>query len=236
MATSTATRNGKARITPAMVDAAGQPAAPAAPVVVIAPPKFRQVTFLLEGTAPYMQLKFSQKTQNKIREKHEQGQSAKKGKSKEARDFKAEFEAARHQSKEGWFGIPAAAFRAACIDVCRMVDFHMTRAKMSIFVIADGLDHEDATPLVRILGADPEMNVGPVRNATGVVDLRARPLWKEWKVHLKVRFDEDQFRLDDVANLIARAGVQCGVGEGRPFSKNSNGLGYGTWIIDGAPK
>jgi hypothetical protein len=232
MATATISKNGKSRI-PASVSPNGEPVQN---VAVIAPPRFREVTFELVGQSPYMQLKFSQKTQNKIREKQEQGQTAKKGKAREARDFKSEFEAAKHVSDKGWCGIPAAAFRAACIDVCRMVDFHMTRAKMSIFILADGYDKEDATALVRIFGADPEMNFGPVRNATGVVDLRARPVWKEWKVFLKVRFDEDQFRLDDVANLISRAGVQCGVGEGRPFSKNSNGLGYGTWKIEGAPK
>ena len=32
-------------------------------------------------------------------------------------------------------------------------------------------------------------------------------------------------------NLMARAGAQVGVGEGRPDSKTSAGLGFGTWEI-----
>jgi len=32
-------------------------------------------------------------------------------------------------------------------------------------------------------------------------------------------------------NLIARAGEQVGIGEGRPYSKQSNGLGYGIFKV-----
>ena len=41
----------------------------------------------------------------------------------------------------------------------------------------------------------------------------------------------DQFTDEDVINLLTRAGQQVGVGEGRPYSKSSNGLGYGLFTI-----
>jgi hypothetical protein len=35
----------------------------------------------------------------------------------------------------------------------------------------------------------------------------------------------------DIANLIARVGLQVGIGEGRPDSKQSAGLGFGLFEI-----
>lgn len=201
-------------------------------VVTISAPKITVAVFRIVGSAPYMQEAFPSKVQQMMAEKMRAGSTAKKGKKRDARDFEADFLGAHHFSTEGWVGIPAPAFRAACVDACRLVGFHMTTAKMSVFVDADGFDRQDATPLVRLIADAPEMSIMPVRNATGVVDLRARPVWREWACDLRVRFDMDQFTLVDVTNLLSRAGSQVGVGAGRPFSKKSNGLGFGTWRVD----
>ncbi len=179
-----------------------------------------------------MQNKFSQKALNKIEETQRQGSQAKKGSKKEARDFDADWQAALHVTPEGWYGIPAPGFRAALIDACRMAGFQMTRAKMSLFVEADGYDHQDGTPLVRIEGEpDTDRKIMPVRNESGVVDLRCRPIWSKWECVVNLRWDADQFSAADVVNLLSRAGIQVGIGEGRPFSKNSNGIGFGTWEV-----
>jgi len=37
---------------------------------------------------------------------------------------------------------------------------------------------------------------------------------------------------EDVVNLIARVGMQVGIGEGRPDSKASAGLGFGLFEIE----
>ncbi len=200
--------------------------------ITITPPKFDRAAIRIRGSAPYMQNKFSQKARVKIEETQRMGSRAKKGSKKEARDFDDDWKAALHISKEGWIGIPAPSFRAAMIDACRMAGFQMTRAKMSIFVEADGYDAEDGTPLVRIIGdPDSDKKIMPVRNESGVVDLRCRPMWSEWECIVGLRWDGDQFGPADIVNLLARAGVQVGVGEGRPFSKNSNGLGFGTFEV-----
>lgn len=194
--------------------------------VQIPPPRLQVVEFILRGTAPYMQARFAQKAMLAMRAKHEAGSVAKKGKKRDARDFTADYEGAKHVSTEGWCGIPAGAFRSACISACRLVGFKMTLAKMSLFVEADGFDAIDGTPLVKIEG-ECEPSEMPVRNATGVVDIRVRPMWREWRVKLRIKFDLDQFSMEDVANLLMRVGTQVGVGEGRPDSKSSHGMGFG---------
>jgi len=50
-------------------------------------------------------------------------------------------------------------------------------------------------------------------------------------VVFRLRWDADQFSDADVLNLLARAGMQVGIGEGRPDSPNSNGLGNGCWEV-----
>jgi hypothetical protein len=200
-------------------------------VVAIKPPKFRTICLEIEGTSPFVQLKFSEKSKAEIRGKHEAGGQSKSKKTRQARDFSQECKDAQHISQDGWVGIPAPAFRSAAIDVCRMVGFKMTHAKMSIFILADGYDKDDGTPLVRLNAGDYEETVMAVRNATGVADLRARPMWREWGCYLRVKYDEDQFSADDVVNLVSRSGLQVGVGEGRSFSKSSNGMGWGSFTI-----
>lgn len=201
-------------------------------VVSIKPLNFERIKLTLIGTAPFMQARFSAKAMAAMKEKMEAGPTAKKGVKRKARDFDDDFLQAQHISSEGWNGIPAGAFRNACIDVCRMVGFKMTHAKMSIFIEADGLDKVDGTPLVKLIADPPERTEMATRNATGVADIRIRPVWREWSAKIVIRFDADQFTVNDVVNLMARAGQQVGIGEGRPFSKSSNGLGFGTFRVE----
>ena len=46
-----------------------------------------------------------------------------------------------------------------------------------------------------------------------------------------MRYDADQFTAVDIANLMMRVGVQVGIGEGRPDSKTSTGMGWGTFEV-----
>lgn len=205
-------------------------ASPAPEKVVISPPRMQTAEIRIVGTAPYVQHKFSEKAQRMMEERQRAGQQAAKNRKKEARNFEADYQAAMHVSKDGWYGIPAPAFRNAMISACRTAGFAMTRAKLSVFIVADGIDDGDGMPLVRIVG-EPEMHQSYARNESGVADLRWRPMWREWSAIVKVRWDADQFSATDVVNLLARAGEQVGVGEGRPDSPNSNGLGWGLWEI-----
>lgn len=197
--------------------------------LTIRAPNFRVVTFRIRGTAPYMQARFAEKARQAMKSKMLAGSTAKRGR-REARDFDADYRAAMHIGADGRHGIPASAFRSAAIDACRMVGYPMTKAKQAVFILADGADAVDGQPLVHIEG-EPEQSEMAVRNETGVADIRVRPMWRTWSVDLRVRYDADQFTATEVLNLFMRAGIQVGVGEGRPFSKKSNGLGFGTFEI-----
>jgi len=203
-----------------------------AEVVTISPPNFKEAVFTIVGTAPYVQNKFSKKVRDQIHETQASGSTARKGKKREPKDFQRCYEEAIHRAgAEGWIGIPASGLRRALISACRIVNFHMTRGKLALFVLADDFDTDDGSPLVRIVG-EPQYSELGVRNESGVVDLRARPMWKPgWRATVRIRFDADMFTVTDVANLLMRAGQQVGIGEGRPDSPNSCGMGWGTFEI-----
>ena len=200
------------------------------------PPLNSQIAaFEIRGTAPYVQHKFSQKVKAKMMEKHREGSKvAGKKTAKEPRDFEADFKAATYRGPKGETGIPAPAFRSAMIDVCRAVGFKMTVAKQAIFVEPDVFDPDEMTPLVLIKGkkGEPTMMVTPLPNDNGATDLRARPKWEPgWTAKVRIKYDGDIFTKEEVRALLERAGVQCGIGEGRPYSRQSFGCGWGTFEI-----
>lgn len=201
------------------------------PVIQITAPDFRTIALDIQGTAPLVINKFSAKAQETMRATQEAGSVAKSKKVREAKDFEALFNGARHVSDEGWDGIHAASFRNAAISACRAAGFVMTKAKLAIFVEADGFDVDDKTPLVRLTKGEPEMVISPCRNASGVIDLRPRPTYYPWAATVRIRFDAGMLTEEDVVNLMARVGLQVGIGEGRPDSKQSAGLGNGLFTI-----
>lgn len=198
--------------------------------VAIKAPDIRTVAFNIRGTAPYVQARFSGKAMQAMMSKMAAGSVARGKKVREARDFDDDYRQAMHVTAEGWHGIPASAFRQAMISACRLVGFKMTLAKLSVFVLADGFDQIDGIPLIKLNGKPERVDMA-VRNATGVADIRIRPMWREWSAQVKVRYDADQFTATDVANLMNRVGQQVGIGEGRPDSRESAGLGWGTFEL-----
>lgn len=199
----------------------------------IKPLREKVLEVAIEGTAPLMMLRFSEKAKQKIMETQRAGSQGKSKRSRDARNFEDDFKGASyHLHDNSGYGIPAISFRHALIECCRLVDFKMTLAKQVLFVEPDGWDKYDGQPLVRIISPkEPEMTVMPVRNASGVMDLRARPMWRKWGAELRIRFDSDRFTVDDVVNLLVRAGAQNGIGEGRANSKNGPGMGYGAFRV-----
>jgi len=201
--------------------------------VQIKPPAFQVVRIKIVGNAPFVQLRFSEKAQATIRATHAAGSVAGSKKTRTPKDFDALYEQAMYKSPDGRRGIPATAFRNGMIDACRTVNYKMTHAKMAAYVIEDGFDVDGSTPLVYFTHGEPEHFESTVRNDNGQPDIRVRGKWAPgWKMTLNIRFDSDMFSVSDVVNLVSRVGLQCGVGEGRPFSKNSAGMGWGTFTIE----
>ncbi len=202
------------------------------PPIAITPPDFRHISIRLRGTSPLVINRFSQKAMIEMKATQEAGSTSRAKKVRTAKDFDALYEGAKHKSIEGWEGIHAASFRNAAISACRAVGFKMTHAKLAFRVMEDGWDMADGAPLVKILDGKAEQWIAPTRNATGVIDLRSRPMYKKWGARLNITYDAGMLSDADIVNLISRVGVQVGIGEGRPDSKQSAGLGFGLFEID----
>lgn len=205
--------------------------AKASAVVSISAPDIRLLEIGIRGTTPLVINKFSAKAKQIMMDTQMAGSTAKSRKAREPKDFEALYNGARHVSTEGWDGIHAAAFRNAAISACRACGFVMTKAKLAIFVEPDGFDADDLTPLVRITEGTPQNVVSPCKNQSGVIDLRPRPTYFPWAAVLRIRYDAGILTQSDVANLVMRSGMQVGIGEGRPDSKQSAGVGNGLFEI-----
>lgn len=199
--------------------------------IIIDAPKLQTLSVRIRGTAPYVQNKFSQKARQAMIDKHIAGSVAQKGKKREPKNFQKMYDGALHVGRDGTLGMPAPAFRAALISACRLVGFKMTLAKLSVFVLHDTVDKDDATPLVRITKGEPRVLESVTRLANGQPDVIWRPCWDEWEAVLRIVYDADQFSATDITNLLMRVGQQVGIGCGRPDSRTSTGQGWGTFEI-----
>jgi len=200
--------------------------------VAIKAPNFGVAVFEIAATAPLVVHRFSSKTKFEMKSKMEMGKAASSKKNREAKNTDDLFVESRYRSKDGWDGFHAGAIRNAMISACRLVGFKMTLAKMSIFVEPDGWDKDEPQiPLVRIYGT-PVKQEDMARVETGQPYVTVRAAYHNWRAKVKIRWDADQFTLADVTNLLARVGMQVGICEGRPDSKNSTGMGWGTFEIE----
>jgi hypothetical protein len=205
--------------------------------VTIQPVRFQRATFNLVALAdtPLVIHRFSAKTKIEMRQKMEQGKSASSRKNREAKDTNASFNESRYISRDGWDGFHAGSLRKALISACRLVNFKMVLAKLSVFVEADGVDAlEPQIPLVRIRDCEPVKQEDMARVETGQPYVTIRSAYHSWTARPTIRWDSDQFTLTDITNLLSRVGQQVGIGEGRPDSKNSAGMGWGLFTIEHA--
>lgn len=203
--------------------------------VVIQPVRFQRASFKLIGMSdvPLVIHRFSAKTKIEMKLKMETGKAASSKKNREAKDTDQTFNEARYVSREGWDGFHAGSLRKALISACRLVNFKMVLAKLSVFVEKDGVDEaEPQIPLVRIRECEPRKQEDMARVETGQPYVTIRAAYDNWIAEPTIRWDADQFTLDDVTNLLARVGQQVGIGEGRPDSKNSAGMGWGLFDIE----
>lgn len=197
--------------------------------VTVKAPNFQRMKFHIRGVSPYVQSRFSKKMD--ILAKQEQGSASKSKKQHEARDTDKDYQEATYRGPNGEYGIPATAFRAAMISTCRLVGFQMTKAKLTVFIEPDFFDDQDGLPMVRIIKGEPKKNIAVARLPNGDPNIAVRPMWSAWEADVTVRWDRDQFLSEDVTNLVLRAGLQVGIGEGRPDSKKSPGCGWGLFEI-----
>jgi hypothetical protein len=201
--------------------------------VTISAPKLQTAVFEVKGIAPLVIHRFSAKTKAEMKLKMETGKAASSKKNRDPKNTDETYQESRYISKEGWDGLHAGAIRSAMISACRLVGFKMTLAKLSIFVIQDGWDaQEPQIPLIRIYGKSQKQE-DMARVETGQPYVTVRAAYHDWSAKIKIRWDADQFTNDDIFNLLYRAGMQVGIGEGRPDSKKSAGMGWGLFEVKG---
>jgi len=180
-----------------------------------------------------VQNKFSNKAIADIKDKQLAGSQAVKGKKKTAKDFKKCYEDAQYKVKgPKWPGgaIPCRQIKAAMVRACKLVGFAMTDSKICFWVESDGED-EDGTGLIRIAKGKPQYFEDDVR-VQGGTDIRPRPKWDTgWEARIRITYDADMFSLEDVSNLLMRAGMQVGIGEGRNSSRSCVGCGWGSFRV-----
>src|SRR5260370_12714094 len=119
-------------------------------IIAITPPNIQIASFKIVGTAPLVQNKFSQRALEAMAKDQIAG-GAKKRAKREPKDFDLCFKEAIHFSEKGWAGIPASAFRAGLVSTCRLLNFPMTRAKLTLFIVPDGYERNrfGIQPLVK---------------------------------------------------------------------------------------
>lgn len=166
-----------------------------------------QATIPIVGTAPLIQHKFSEKARQMMLDR-QQGTAVER----EPKNPEQLFEAATYRLDDSRFGHPAVGFKDAIVGGARFFrgsKLTMTGLRIMLFVRGEG-----AESLVEIIGK-PEMREDPVRNASGVADLRYRPVYWPWAATLNVVFIANQISLDSLVALVD-AGGNVGVGEWRP--------------------
>lgn len=143
---------------------------------------------------------------------------------KEAKDPKADFEAAMYRLADGGYGFPSVAFKNAAVTAGTSVaGLTKIQARQAFHILGEDADIQGAfegsksrVNLVRIEGGKPSMREDMVRVGMGTADLRYRPEFSEWHAKLLVRYNANVLSESQILNLLNVAGFAVGVGEWRP--------------------
>jgi len=76
--------------------------------------------------------------------------------------------------------------------------------------------------------SEPWVREDIVRIGANQTDIRYRPQFDEWRVKITAEIDSELLTMQDIANLVNRAGFSVGVGEWRPEKSGE----YGRFEID----
>ena len=175
--------------------------------------EFLQIT--VEGTAPLIVHRFSEKARKQILDK--QLKKAKTG--REVRNPEADYQGSiYHFAKNGRSGFPAVGFKAAMVRAGKQLDYTMTDLRGMFFVVPDEGD------LVEIVGKH-RMREDMVRIGQGTSDLRFRAEYPEWKATVVIRYNSRAISEEELVKLIEQAGFSCGIGEWRPEKSNTGNFG-----------
>jgi hypothetical protein len=213
-----ATKNGSTKKAAAAKSRLPKDDSPTKGKIQVEMPPMARLTVLIEGISPLVVHRFSDKASKAIKDKHTSG---KKVRSLEARVPKEEYEEAFHYLANGKPGFPASGLKGAIKTACADVDgIAMTQAKRLLWVPGQEAGTAGSGLLLEITKAKPRMREDMVRQPprTGTFVPRWRPEFPPgWQIEVPIVIkDTNVLSPDSVVNLLARAGMQVGLGEGRP--------------------
>lgn len=195
--------------------------------IVIPAARMEGMIVSLEGTAPMIVHRFSEKAKRAIREKRAKQATKTERAQKGAPEIAAEIMACHLPVKgneklaptKGRFGFPASGFKGACVRAATLgTGMPMTEARIMFFVTGE------AVPISceHIEAREDAMRV------QGKADLRYRPYYHGWKAEVGVRYNPSVISMEQIVNLFDIAGQQVGVAENRP---GKTGGTFGTWKV-----
>ena len=165
----------------------------------------------LVGDSSLIVHRFDEKAKKQILDKQMKRARA----AKEPKNPTQEYLDSLYQYPGGGYGFPAGAFKAAAIDACSHVDgMTKVQARGAFHVIGE---------MAKIEG-DPRMREDMVRIAMGTTDIRYRAEFPAWSTTLKIRFNANVMRAEQIVNLFNTAGFAIGVGEWRPQKDGIYGM------------
>lgn len=182
----------------------------------------------LIGDSPLIVHAWSQKKKREMLDK----QMKKAKGAKEAKDPKADFDAAMYRLSDGGYGFPSVAFKNAAVTAGTSVaGLTKIAARQAFHILGEDADIAGAfdgsksrVNLVRIDGGEPAMREDMVRVGMGIADLRYRPEFSTWRAKVLVRYNANVLSEAQILNLLNVAGFAVGVGEWRPERDGQYGM------------
>ena len=188
--------------------------------VKLPPLRKQRVAFTIVGISPLIQHKWGEKALSMIRAKH----AGKKSKNRDVRDPGAEGRDAMYTTPDGKPGIPAMALKSSIVEAAHN-DMGIAKKTVQKALFFEG---DTIGAIIPLDCDDPVIQEDIVRVGQGFTDLRYRPYFYRWSVDVSFVLDIDWLQVDDLLNLVDRAGFGIGIGEWRP----EKGGEFGRFQID----
>jgi len=200
------------------------PAAPPVKVVRVEAPAASRIRIALIGMTPLLcHNKKAAAGSMEIDPETKRPRWTRKGFQKE-RDPQREYEESLYPIPGGGFGFPAVAIKQAMASSVGK-DYGIPQRKVYQYVHIYGV--EGALDLVRLRGL-PKMHEAIVRQGRAPAP-RFRACFHEWSIDLEMEYDTKTFDAETIVNMLARAGLYVGIGDGRPEKKGHN---YGRFRVE----
>jgi hypothetical protein len=164
--------------------------------------------FTVQGLSPLISHAWSEKALRMIRDK----KAGRKTKERSVCDPDQEFKDAAYYTENGGYGIPIMALKSAIISASHKdIGIEKTLVRKALFFRC-----VDAGGIVPIRCSEPVMREDCVRVGMGSTDIRYRPEFRDWEMDVVCEVDTEMLRVEDLMNLVDRAGFGVGIGEWRP--------------------